>query len=119
MPKTPVASALVGLMLASCAFAESDLCTHLSTQAEHEQALLNPPASYRVGGTGRLYFHTAPADACRTNDIFVIPNDELIAYSDYAGWYSVMYINPRTGKNYTGWIKSDRLQWLGTIRPQY
>ena len=94
-------------------------CPVLNQQAEQQKAYLNPPSTFAVIGKGRLYFHTAPNEHCRSRDIFVIPGDELIAYTEYQGWYSVMYSNPRSGQDFHGWVRSERLTMRGTIRPAY
>ena len=48
--------------------------------------------------------------------VFVIPKDELIAYAQSNdGWSSVMYSNPKTGKEVSGWVKSSRLKGTGTV----
>lgn len=104
--------------LSTPSFAEQGACSNISTQAEKEGAFLNPPTSHEVIGNGRLYFYNAPNDSCRSKDIFVIPGDSLIAYTKFNEWLSVMYINLKTGKDYSGWVKSDRLKITGTIRPK-
>lgn len=94
-------------------------CDGVSKVAESERVFLNPPSTHAVIGEGRLYFHVAPNDACRSKDVFVIPGDELIAYTEFNGWYSVMYLNPETGEDFNGWVKSERLQMIGAIRPKF
>jgi hypothetical protein len=78
--------------------------------------LLSPPLSMAVTGTGRLPFHSAPKADCVMPGIFVIPKDELIAYAQSAnGWSSVMYLNPKTGADVSGWVRSSRLKKIGTM----
>jgi hypothetical protein len=51
--------------------------------------------------------------------VFVIPKDELIAYAQTNdGWSSVMYVNPRTGSNVSGWVRSVRLKETGAVAPK-
>jgi hypothetical protein len=51
--------------------------------------------------------------------VFVIPKDALVAYARTSdGWSSVMYINPRTGNDVSGWVRSDRLKQIGTVGPK-
>jgi hypothetical protein len=51
--------------------------------------------------------------------VFVIPKDELVAYAMTSdGWWSVMYLNPRTGDDVSGWVRSDRLKQTGTMGPK-
>jgi len=99
----------------SPAFADQATCTHIAQQAEQAQRYFSPVEGYQVVGTGRLYFHTAPNAHCRSKDIFVIPGDHLTAYTEYRGWVSVMYINPKTSQDYQGWVPSQRLKFTGTM----
>ena len=46
----------------------------------------------------------------------VVPKDELITYAQSNdGWSSVMYSNPKTGNNVSGWARSSRLKETGTV----
>ena len=109
----------ISLFLAASSRAAQTTCQQIAQRAEQQQALFNPPASYAVMGKGRLYFHTAPDDSCRSREVFVIAGDELIAYTEYQGWFSVMYSNPRSGQDFHGWVRSERLSMRGTMRPAY
>jgi hypothetical protein len=111
--------ALTVLSLSAPAFAAKAVCNSISKQVENEEVFFSPPATHEVIGDERLYFYTAPNDNCRSKDVFVIPGDTLITYTEFKGWYSVMYINPKTGKDYDGWVRSERLKRTGTIRPKY
>lgn len=99
-------------------FADQALCGRVLKQAEKKQVLFSPVEGYKVVGEGRLYFHTAPHEDCRTKDVFVVPGDNLTASTEYKGWYSVFYINARTGKDYDGWVESKRLKFTGTMGPK-
>jgi hypothetical protein len=99
----------------SLAFADQATCTHIAQQAEQAQRYFSPVEGYQVVGTGRLYFHTAPHAHCRSKEVFVIPGDHLIAYTEYQGWVSVMYINPKTSQDSQGWVPSQRLKFTGTM----
>ena len=114
----PIFLALIILSWALPSAAQQS-CSTLKQQAEQQQAYFNPPSTYAVTGKGRLYFHTAPAGHCRSREVFVIPGDELIAYTESQGWYSVMYTNPRSGQDFHGWVRPERLHLRGTIRPAY
>jgi hypothetical protein len=103
------------LLSATCA-AEVN-CGKVHKQAEQGSAGFYPRRSYSVEGKGRIYFHTAPDTRCRTKDIFVIQGDSLVVYSSFDGWYEVMYINPKSGEDYSGWVRSERLKFSGTIGP--
>ena len=113
------ATALAFALLSAPVFAQSGACNAIAANAQDAQIRLNPPSTYQVAGKGRLYFYTAPDKSCRSKDIFVIPNDKLVVHAEFKGWYSVMYINPRTGKDYDGWVRSERLKLVGSIRPGY
>jgi hypothetical protein len=78
--------------------------------------MFSPPLSAVVTGAGRLQFYSAPNANCAMAGVFVIPKDELITYAQSNdGWSSVMYSNPKTGDNVSGWVKSSRLKATGTV----
>jgi hypothetical protein len=65
--------------------------------------IFSPPLGAVVTGAGRLQFYSAPNVNCAMAGVFVIPKDELITYAQSNdGWSSVMYSNPRTGKDVSG-----------------
>ena len=81
--------------------------------------LFSPPESAVVTGVGRLQFYSAPNNRCPMRGVFVVPKDALIAYARSAdGWSSVMYLNPRTGEDVSGWVRSARLKATGTVAPR-
>ena len=110
--------AAVLLATSTVSSADQGECDRILKQAEKEQAFFSPVEGYKVIGKGRLYFYSAPDKNCRTKDVFVIPNDDLIAYTEYKGWYSVMYVNPKTGDDYAGWVEPERLKSIGTMGPK-
>jgi hypothetical protein len=78
--------------------------------------LFSPPLSAVVTGAGRLQFYSAPNASCAMAGVFVVPKDELITYAQSNdGWSSVMYSNPSTGNNVSGWVRSSRLKETGTV----
>lgn len=111
-------AAMTAFSLSTSALAAQGLCENISRQVEKEQAFLNPPESHKVIGEGRLYLYTAPNESCRSKDTFVIPGDTLFAYTEFKGWYSVMYINLKTGDEYHGWVRPERLKWSFDLRPK-
>jgi len=111
-----VAAAL--LAAPSISLADQGACDRIAKQAEKEQAFFSPAEAHKVIGNGRLYFYSAPDKNCRTKDVFVIPNDKLVAYSEYKGWNSVMYVNPKTGDDFEGWVEAARLEFTGTMGPK-
>ena len=85
----------------------------------NEVPIISPPLANVVTGTGRLQFYSAPNERCAMNGVFVIPKDKLISYAQTDdGWTSVMYINPRTGNDVSGWVRSKRLKQTGTMGPR-
>ncbi len=81
--------------------------------------IFSPPLGNVVTGAGRLQFYSAPDFRCAMNGVFVIPRDELVSYAETSdGWTSVMYVNPRTGKDVSGWVRSERLKQTGTMGPK-
>ncbi|WP_249137484.1 hypothetical protein [Bradyrhizobium tropiciagri] len=81
--------------------------------------IFSPPLANVVTGSGRLQFYSAPNLHCPIKGVFVIPNDELVAYAQTNdGWSSVMYLNPRGGDDVSGWVRSARLKATGTVGPK-
>ena len=70
-----------------------------------------------VIGAGRLEFYSAPNPNCAMAGVLVaIPKDELITYAQSSdGWSSVMYSNPKSGSDVSGWVRSSRLKQTGTV----
>jgi hypothetical protein len=84
-----------------------------------EIPLFSPPLINVVVGVGRLQFYSAPNFRCPMHGVFVIPEDELIAYGQSDdGWSSVMYTNSRTGDHVSGWVRSVRLKETGAVGPK-
>jgi len=83
-----------------------------------EVPIFSPPLADEVTGVGKLQFYSAPNIRCPMDGVFVIPRDELIAYAQTNdGWSSVVYVNPKTGTNVTGWVRSARLKETGAVGP--
>jgi hypothetical protein len=81
--------------------------------------IFSPPLANVVTGTGRLQFYSAPNFHCPMDGVFVIPKDKLVAYAQTDdGWSSVMYFNPRTGNDVSGWVRSERLRVTGAMGPK-
>jgi hypothetical protein len=79
--------------------------------------MISPPLANVVIGAGRLQFFSAPDIHCPLNGVFVVTNDELIAYARTDdGWSSVMYSSKR-GDVVSGWVRSSRLKVTGTVGP--
>ncbi len=111
MPARAILVALV-FSLSSSAFAD---CREPETGTKNIP-VFSPPLNAVVTGAGRLQFYSAPNANCAMAGMFVVPKDELITYAQSNdGWSSVMYSNPRSGNNVSGWVRSSRLKETGTI----
>ena len=74
---------------------------------------------YRVGGSGRLQFYSAPDGRCVEKDVFVVPGNELYAYVEYGNYYSVMYV-ANDGNQVNGWVEKFRLvETHAGVAPDY
>ncbi|MCA6125696.1 hypothetical protein J6500_27920 [Bradyrhizobium sp. WSM 1704] len=81
--------------------------------------LLWPPQAGVVTGTRRVKLYSAPNLHCPVSGVFLVPKDELVAYAQTRdGWSSVMYLNAKTGKDVSGWVRSARLKLTGTVSPK-
>ncbi|MBX9712060.1 MAG: hypothetical protein K2X60_13590 [Xanthobacteraceae bacterium] len=105
-------------MLSCPALFAAENCKEPETGTKNIPAF-SPPLSEVVIGAGRLQFYSAPNLNCAMTGVFVIPKDEVIAYTQSDdGWSSVTYSNPRTGDSVSGWVKSARLKETGTVGPK-
>jgi hypothetical protein len=110
----PARAILVAIVfsLSSPAFAD---CREPETGTKNIP-VFSPPLNAVVTGAGRLQFYSAPNANCAMAGAFVVPKDELITYAQSNdGWSSVMYSNPRSGNNVSGWVRSSRLKETGTV----
>ena len=93
-------------------------CTEPKTGTK-DVPIFSPPLAHVVTGPGRLQFYSAPNLRCAMDGVFVIPKDKLVGYAQTDdGWMSVMYVNPRTGADVSGWVRSQRLKATGTMGPR-
>jgi hypothetical protein len=112
MPARSILIAFAALSVSSAAFAD---CREPETGTRNVP-LFSPPLSAVVTGAGRLQFYSAPNAHCAMAGVFIIPKDELITYAQSNdGWSSVMYSNPKTGNDVSGWVRSSRLKQTGTV----
>ena len=111
-------SALVGAFSASALAGTAEGCKEPETGTK-EAPMFSPAIANVVVGSGRLQFYLAPNLRCPMEGVFVIPRDRLIAYAQTSdGWSQVMYLNPRTGNDVSGWVRSARLKETGTVGPK-
>ncbi|MBF4067501.1 hypothetical protein LRP79_00085 [Burkholderia pseudomallei] len=112
-----------GLVLAVCASVgtscacahESAACRQLSEVVGGPDDNFRPPVSATVVGSGRAYFHSAPAPECLIKQTFIVPGDAVTVYKPYKKWYQVMYTNGKTGRDVEGWIEEERLRLGGPL----
>lgn len=93
-------------------------CRGLRQQAEQRERRIVPIMRLSVTGKGRLHFHLAPHAACRDDQVFVVPGDSVTGYAEYEGWTWVMYVNPKSGKEFQGWVPDARVKNVGTMAPK-
>ncbi|MDO5686949.1 MAG: hypothetical protein Q4G42_06165 [Neisseria sp.] len=103
---------LIALLTVSSSAYAAD-CTQLAQSADATAEHIIPRVTFQVSGKDRLYFYSAPADECRTQ-AFIIPKDHVIAYQTSGAWTYVMYLHPKTHQDTGGWIRTDRLEFIGT-----
>jgi hypothetical protein len=76
-------------------------------------------ASKTVVGHGRLQLYSAPRSACTMRGTFILSGESVNSHVKYKDFTSISYTNTRSGKIFTGWVRSDRLQPSGeTAAPQ-
>ncbi|MCC8982591.1 hypothetical protein [Bradyrhizobium acaciae] len=109
---------MLGALGASVQAQTPSICKEPTTGTDRVP-IFSPPLANVVTGKGRLQFYSAPNLHCPISGVFVIPNDELVAYAQTNdGWSSVMYLNPRGGDDVSGWVRSARLKATGTVGPK-
>ena len=66
-------------------------------------------ARRQVLGSGRLQFYSAPDESCPLRGVFILPGEPVVALLQASRFTAVHYVNPRTGGQASGWVRSDRL----------
>jgi hypothetical protein len=95
------------------AFAET--CTEIEARSAQGHVLIPSHRSgYRVIGADRAYIYSAPGETCYSKQLFLVPGDLLNGYLEYNDFMYMLYINPSSGKETTGWIKLSRVKGAGT-----
>lgn len=113
-----LSAALAGSFAATALAGEPRGCREPKT-GTNRVPVFSPPLAERVIGAGRLQFYSAPDFRCPLRGVFVIPRDELVVYAQTDdGWMSVMYLNPGTGIDVSGWVRSERLKAMGSVGPR-
>lgn len=88
----------------------SDFCEKLNENTYIDEIYLIPPGQiYRVIGPDKLYLYSAPNIKCQYGEnIFLIKNDRVLAYTDLNGFLSIMYIRAN-GETIEGWALKEQL----------
>lgn len=106
-----VTTLMLALFVCNAAYADDSICNGTPPN----QTYLTENYQYKVAGSGRLFLHTGPNEKCIDKNLFVIPGDDLVAYNEYGKngeWSRVMFIS-KTGKDYSGWVLTSRLMFIG------
>lgn len=112
---------LLLLMLLACssgAYAQVH-CSQLSEIADDNYTELDALTLFKVSGKSgsRAYFYSAPSKACKNNQVFVIPNDTVVAYYSFNNegqqWLYAVYTSKNNVKT-SGWLRKNALTFAGT-----
>lgn len=85
-------------------------CDRLSKIADDNGVLYGTKYIHTVQGKKgfRTYFYSAPSEQCKIKNLFLIPNDSVIAYQQFTNenrtWIYVMYVD-KNGNDTMGWMK--------------
>jgi len=91
-----------------------EVCDLALKKANEERVIIpSYQSGHKVSGDGRLYFYSAPDEQCKINDLFIINGDLVNASVDYNEFTYVIYFS-KGGKEFDGWVKSNRLVPTGT-----
>lgn len=81
----------------------AERCGDIDENSYKNESRISPDGGiYVITGKGRAYFYSAPNIACRKN-IFILPGDQIQAYTELNGYISVMYFK-KYGGTEEGWI---------------
>ena len=87
----------------------SDFCDTIKKTAEIKQAYLaHNKNNFIIVSKGRLYFKSAPSERCALKNLFLIPGDQVIGYTEYNGFISAAYFK-QNGDSVDGWLDE---KWL-------
>ncbi|MHA3052687.1 hypothetical protein [Acinetobacter sp. ANC 4640] len=113
---------LITFCLLSSSLYASPNCDDLAKIANDNGAIYGSKYSFTVQGQKgfRSYFYSAPSEQCKINQLFIIPNDSVIAYQEFKNenqlWMYVMYIG-KDGVDTEGWVKAKDFKMSGRISP--
>ncbi|MBD2801529.1 hypothetical protein ID854_13960 [Xenorhabdus sp. M] len=105
---------IITIFISTNSFSEENVCEKFNLISETEAELINASTSgYKVIGKGRAYFYTSPNVNCKNDNVFIIKNDLVNAYSVYGDFTSIMYLD-KNQNLIQGWVQSSRLIPTGT-----
>lgn len=96
-------------LLSGGAWAETN-CDKLSKIADENGRFYGTKYIHTVQGKSgfRTSFYSAPSEQCKIKNLFLIPNDSVIAYQEFKNenhtWLYVMYVD-KNGNDTSGWMK--------------
>lgn len=92
----------------------NDRCSVINDDAERKQSkILSSESGYVVADTQRVYFYSAPDEACKIKGLFVINGDQVNLYAEYKDFSSVVFFK-KDGEPVSGWIHSESVKPTGT-----
>ncbi|MDN7494827.1 hypothetical protein QZM89_06495 [Burkholderia gladioli] len=87
-----------------CSQAASDRAAERGVDYPHDHQFAD------VVGKGRVQFYSAPDKACEMKGVFIIPGDQVSAYTSFNGFASVQYVNMKNGNVALGWVDESRIK---------
>lgn len=101
------------LLLSSSSFSLAMSCFELNLQTYKKEQEIQPRWELLGKSKHRIYFYSAPKNICKMNDIFVLQNDNVTAYSIYKDrkkqhWVYVIFNDPNQNIEddlVEGWVK--------------
>lgn len=96
-------------------------CEKLNASTSQEGDFITGDTAGRVVvGHGRLQFYSAPDYSCKMQGVFILPSEQVDAYSNYNGFTRVIYLGAKKGEPTIGWVRKNRLRanGVGIAPPQ-
>lgn len=95
-------------------------CENLSKIANENSLQYGTKYAFKVQGLKgtRVHFHSAPSKYCVNKNLFIIPNDSVIAYQEFINenqqWFYAKYID-KDGNDHDGWFLQENFKLSGSI----
>ena len=90
--KVIVWTLLVAFSLPAIVIAQTASDTPVRCSTEEDLSEPFAPVEFKVVGSVRLYFHSAPFTECKTA-VFIIPNNYGYTQAVYEGWAAITYFS--------------------------